>query len=201
MAKGKDEWLFAINFVKHPTMLGSVIPSSRWLIRSLLAPVDWERARYFVEYGPGVGTITRHILKRMHPEAKLLVLEINDDFVRHLNSAIDDPRLVVRRDSAASLGTVLDELDWPHIDYAVSGIPFSIMSSEDVEAVLKETRARLPPQGEFLVYQFSRHSAQYLHRSFDDVSREFVLRNVPPVSCYRARSNGGIGPSEAPAPM
>lgn len=190
MARGKDEWLFAINFVKHPTMLGSVIPSSRWLIRSLLAQVDWEQARYFVEYGPGVGTITRHILKRMHPEARLLALEINNDFVRHLNSAIDDPRLVVRSDSAARLGTVLDDLDWPHVDYAVSGIPFSTMPPADVEAVLDETRARLTPHGEFLVYQFSRHSAQYLHRSFDDVSREFVLRNVPPVSCYRARSNG-----------
>lgn len=190
MAKGRDEWLFAINFVKHPAMLGSVIPSSRWLIRSLLAEVDWARARYFVEYGPGVGTITRHILKQMHPEARLLALEINDDFVRHLNSAIDDPRLVVRRDSAARLGTVLDDIGWPHVDYAVSGIPFSTMVPADVESVLDETRTRLSPQGEFLVYQFSRHSAQYLHRSFDDVSREFVLRNVPPVSCYRARTNG-----------
>lgn len=190
MAKGRDEWLFAINFFKHPTMLGSVIPSSRWLIRSLLAQVDWDRARYFVEYGPGVGTITRHILKRMHSEAKLLVLEVNDDFVRHLNSAIDDPRLVVRSHSAARLGSVLDELDWPHIDYAVSGIPFSTMLPADVEAVLDETGLRLSPQGEFLVYQFSRHSAQYLYRRFDDVSREFVLRNVPPVSCYRARRNG-----------
>ena len=96
MGKINGEWLFATNFLKHPVMLGSIIPSSRRLIRTLLAPVDWERARYLVEYGPGVGTITRQILERMHPDARLLALEINQDFVRYLQSAIDDPRLVRR---------------------------------------------------------------------------------------------------------
>lgn len=189
MGKINGEWLFATNFLKHPVMLGSMIPSSRRLIRTLLAPVDWERARFFVEYGPGVGTITRHILKRMHPDAQLLVLEINQDFVRYLRSAIDDPRLVVRGDSAARLGGVLDELGWPRIDYAVSGIPFSTMSPSDVTAVLEETRARLSPEGEFLVYQFSRRSGEYLRQRFEHIDREFVLWNVPPASCYRARSS------------
>ena len=46
-------------------MLGSVIPSSRFLVNDLMAQVDWDRARVVVEYGPGVGTITQHILKRM----------------------------------------------------------------------------------------------------------------------------------------
>lgn len=189
MGKINGEWLFATNFLKHPVMLGSMIPSSQRLIRTLLAPVDWERARFFVEYGPGVGTITRHILQRMHPDAQLLVLEINQDFVRYLQSAIDDPRLVVRGDSAARLGEVLDELGWPRIDYAVSGIPFSTMSPSDVTAVLQETRARLSPEGEFLVYQFSKRSGEYLRQRFEHIDREFVLWNVPPASCYRARSS------------
>lgn len=189
MGKHSGEWLFATNFLKHPAMLGSIIPSSRRLIRTLLAPVDWEHARYFVEYGPGVGTITRDILRHMHPDARLLVLEINQDFVRYLRSAIDDPRLVVRGESAARLGEVLDELGWPRIDYAVSGIPFSTMDPADVSAVLEETRSRLSPDGEFLVYQFSKRSGEYLRGSFEQISRQFVLWNVPPASCYRARSS------------
>ena len=51
--------LFAQNFLKHPKMIGSLIPSSRRLIDRLLGKVDWNRARVIVEYGPGVGTITR----------------------------------------------------------------------------------------------------------------------------------------------
>jgi len=189
MGMGRGQWLFAANFLKHPVMLGSIIPSSNRLIRKLLEPVDWERSRHFVEYGPGVGTISRYILRRMHPDARLLVLEINEDFVRHLRETIDDPRLIVRRVSAAKLGEVLEELDWDSVDYAVSGIPFSTMEPADVTAVLEETRRRLAPEGEFLVYQFSKRSGAYLRRSFDDVSREFVLWNVPPASCYRARSS------------
>ena len=50
--------LFARNFFRHPRMLGSIVPSSRFLIRELLGPVDWTRARVVVEYGPGVVGIT-----------------------------------------------------------------------------------------------------------------------------------------------
>ena len=44
--------LFARNFLKHPTMLGSVIPSSRFLVNDLLAQVNWDRARVVVNTGP-----------------------------------------------------------------------------------------------------------------------------------------------------
>lgn len=50
-------------------MLGSVIPSSRYLIRQLLRDVQWDRIRVIVEFGPGVGTISREILERMRPDA------------------------------------------------------------------------------------------------------------------------------------
>src|SRR4029077_11664514 len=53
-----DGLLFARNFFRPPRMLGSIIPSSRFLIRQLLQPVDWQAARVIVEYGPGVGNIT-----------------------------------------------------------------------------------------------------------------------------------------------
>ena len=54
----KQLGLFARNFIKHPTTLGSVIPSSRFLVNDLMSQVDWGRAQVVVEYGPGVGTIT-----------------------------------------------------------------------------------------------------------------------------------------------
>src|SRR3546814_20802343 len=54
--------MFARGFLKNPVMVGSVIPSSRFLIEKILAPVNWGRADVFVEFGPGVGTITKPIL-------------------------------------------------------------------------------------------------------------------------------------------
>ncbi len=34
--------LFAGNFLRHPYMLGSIIPSSRFLVNQVLEPIDWE---------------------------------------------------------------------------------------------------------------------------------------------------------------
>ena len=44
--------LFARAFLKNPVMLGSVIPSSRFLIKGVLGPIDWRKANVIVEYGP-----------------------------------------------------------------------------------------------------------------------------------------------------
>src|SRR6478672_5619723 len=64
--------LFARNFFKFPTMLGSLIPSSSFLVNDLLSQVEFSRARVIVEYGPGVGTFTQEILRRMRPDAFLV---------------------------------------------------------------------------------------------------------------------------------
>ena len=63
-------WQFLRGFLKHPVMVGSVIPSSRILIDKMLKPVDWSTTRLFVEYGPGVGTFTRPILEKLGKDAR-----------------------------------------------------------------------------------------------------------------------------------
>src|SRR5205085_12594047 len=92
--------LFAKNFFLHPRMLGSIIPSSRFLIGRMLREVDWDRARVVVEYGPGVGTFTSEILRRLHPDAVLVAVETNPEFVTYVGRAYPDPRLRVVHGSA-----------------------------------------------------------------------------------------------------
>src|ERR1700686_2429452 len=85
--------LFARNFFRHPRMLGAIVPSSRFLIKQLLEPIDWAQARVIVEYGPGVGGITAEILRRMPPDASLIAIETNPEFVCFLRSSTKDERL------------------------------------------------------------------------------------------------------------
>src|SRR5690348_10111120 len=85
--------LFARNFVKHPNMVGWMLPSSPFVVDSVLKQVDWDAARVIVEYGPGVGTFTRKVLERMHPDATLIALETNPDFFKFLNGSLRDKRL------------------------------------------------------------------------------------------------------------
>jgi phospholipid N-methyltransferase len=177
--------LFAKNFFQHPRMLGSIIPSSRFLIRRLLRGVDWQQVRTVVEYGPGVGTITRAVLERMRPDAALIVIETNEDFVRYLRDAIDDPRLHVVHGSAADVERVLAERGLAHADIVISGIPLSTLPREVREAVLAATRRVLTPgTGSFLVYQFSPSVAGYLQRVFGAVRRDFEPLNILPAQLF-----------------
>ncbi len=57
-----------------------------------MARVDWQKAKVVVEYGPGVGTITQEVLKRMRPDATLIAIELNPNFFRVLEAEIHDPR-------------------------------------------------------------------------------------------------------------
>jgi phospholipid N-methyltransferase len=129
-SRSEETLLFAKNFLQHPRMLGSLIPSSRFLIDRLLGRVDWKRARTIVEYGPGVGTITAHILSRMLPDARLVVFEMNEDFVRYLARAFPDPRLHVVHGSAETVQKELDRLKLDGADYIIAGIPYTTMPVE-----------------------------------------------------------------------
>jgi phospholipid N-methyltransferase len=176
--------LFARNFFKHPRMLGSIIPSSRFLVHDLMRQVDWNRARVLVEYGPGVGNITAEVLKRMRPDARMVVFETNDDFVGFLREAIPDPRLTVVHGSAADVGRVLGELGLGQADCVISGIPFSTMPPEVGEAIVRSTREALRPGGRFLVYQFSREVLRFLRREFQEIREAFEPLNILPARLY-----------------
>jgi phospholipid N-methyltransferase len=176
--------LFARNFVLHPHMLGSVIPSSRFLVNQVLEPINWERAQVIVEYGPGVGTFTGEILRRMRADSRLVVIETNRDFVRFLRRAYPDARLHVVHDSAASVRKVLERLSLLPAQYIVSGIPLGSMPDPLRAQIVGETRAALAPGGEFLVYQFTARVLPLLQRTFGSVRRSFERRNLPPAQLF-----------------
>ncbi|MFP5245192.1 MAG: class I SAM-dependent methyltransferase [Thermoanaerobaculia bacterium] len=177
--------VFARNFFRNPRMLGSVIPSSRYLVANLLRDVDWERARVIVELGPGVGTISREILKRMRPDAVLLAFEINDDFVRLLKQNFTDPRFRVLHRSGAQVMDALRELRLGEADVIIAGIPFSIMTEHDRMEVLRNCHDALTEGGVMLVYQFSAKVRVYLEKLFGRVHRVFEPRNILPAQLFR----------------
>ncbi len=176
--------LFARNFLKHPRMLGSVIPSTRFVIARVLGRVDWDGAKVVVEYGPGVGTFTREILARLRPDGALVVIETNPDFVEHLRRSIPDPRLHVVHASAATIGEALRERGLGSADYVISGIPFSTLPADVRDAILAETHSALDARGSFLVYQFSARVLGDLRRVFGVVRRGYEPRNVLPAHLF-----------------
>jgi len=165
-------------------MLGSVIPSSRYLINQVLGKIDWSRANVIVEYGPGVGTFTGEILRNLPRDGKLLVVETNADFVEFLRASLPDPRLHVMHGSAADVSRYLAEIGAERADYVISGIPFSTMPVKVRDDIIRATREALQPDGAFLVYQFSPKVQPYLENEFREVERAFELRNILPAQLF-----------------
>ena len=179
-----EEAVFARNFFKNPRMLGSVIPSSRFLIDQLLRDIRWDEARVIVEFGPGVGTISAEILRRMRKDATLIIFEINDEFIEVLKRRFDDPRLRILHRSAGEVNNVLEQFGLPAADYVIAGIPFSIMSEGDRQAVLQNTYDALRKGGSLLVYQFSTKVRSDLESIFGPIHQLFELRNILPARVY-----------------
>ena len=172
--------MFFTGFLKHPVMVGSVIPSSDRLIRRMLARVDWANAKLFVEYGPGVGTFCRPILECLAPDATLLVIDTNPDFVEYLKETILDPRFHAVLGSAADVQKIVGDAGFEKADYVLSGLPFSTLPKGVGAAIATATHAVLRKGGGFLVYQFNRKSRDFMAPHFARIDRDFEFWNILP---------------------
>jgi phospholipid N-methyltransferase len=179
-----DAFLFFRNFFRHPRMLGSIIPSSRFLIKQLLQPIDWDKARVIVEYGPGVGGITAEILRRMRPDARLIAIEMNPEFVSFLRKTLVDERIQVVEGSAADVRDIMQKFGHSKADYIISGIPLGSMPQAVREPILRNTCEALATGGSFLVFQFTTRVLPDLNRFFRYVRRKFEPLNILPAHLF-----------------
>ena len=179
--------MFFKGFVKHPVMVGSIIPSSKRLIRNMLAKVDWANTRVFVEYGPGVGTFCRPILERMAPDAVLVAIDTNPEFISYRRAEIPDPRFKAVHGSAEDVVRILNDLGFAHADYILSGLPFSTLPPGVGPAIARATQVALRRGGAFLVYQFSPKVRDFVAPHFPRIDHAFEPVHVGKAVCYQFR--------------
>ncbi|WP_448664540.1 class I SAM-dependent methyltransferase [Sphingomonas sp. CJ20] len=178
--------LFLKGFVKNPVMVGAIVSSSQRTVRKVLSRVDWDNCKLFMEYGPGVGTFTRPILDRLAPDAKLVVIDTNPDFIRYLKQTIDDPRFSAVLGSAADVKQIVNDHGFEHADYIASGLPFSTLPPGVGDAIARETQAILRPGGAFLVYQYNPSVKNFLTPHFERIDHSMEWWNVPPAQIWWA---------------
>ncbi|WP_375398363.1 class I SAM-dependent methyltransferase [uncultured Sphingomonas sp.] len=176
--------MFLAGFLKHPVMVGSVIPSSRRLIDRMLAPIDWSATRLFVEYGPGVGTFSQAILDRLPADGTYVAIDTNPDFVRYLRQTFADRRLVAVKGSAADVEEIIAGHGFASADYVLSGLPFSTLPPGVGAAIAAATHRAVRPGGAFLAYQFTPRVRDFLAAHFVRIDHAMEWWNVPPAQLY-----------------
>ena len=172
---------------------GSVAPSSRFLCRAIAEKIDPLRAKVVVELGPGDGVITHFILKRLQPDAQLLIFEINEAFVKKLHIAFQhDKRVVIIYDSAENMGVHFQKMGIETVQYFVSGIPFIMLPESLAESITAACIQYLTPKGKFIQFHYSPFMLGFYRRVFGKVEIEVVPLNIPPalvVSCEKKQLN------------
>jgi phosphatidylethanolamine/phosphatidyl-N-methylethanolamine N-methyltransferase len=174
--------VFFKGFLKHPVMVGSIIPSSSRTIRKMLAPVDWDNTKLFVEYGPGVGTFCQPVLDRLKPDARLIVIDLNPDFVEYLRKTFHDSRFVAVHGSAADVNEIIRDFGYDKADYVLSGLPFSTLPNNLGPVIAEQTAKAIRPGGAFLVYQFRARARDFMEPHFAKIDNGFEAWNILP--CY-----------------
>jgi phospholipid N-methyltransferase len=176
--------VFFEGFLKHPVMVGSIIPSSRFTIAKMLAPVDWDNCRLFVEYGPGVGTFCQPVLDRLRRDGALIVIDTNPLFIDYLRKTIADSRFTAVLGSAEDVCEIVKAHGHDHADYVLSGLPFSTLPEGVGPAIARATHEVLRPGGAFLVYQFSARARDFMARHFRRIDHGFEALNIPPCRLF-----------------
>ncbi|MBU2018180.1 MAG: phospholipid methyltransferase, partial [Bacteroidetes bacterium] len=175
---------FTKAFIKDRKMIGAVRPSSRFLVKKMLANVDFEKARIIVELGPGTGVFTKKIVEKMHPECRLLIFELNDGFYKRLKEDISDPRCIFIHDSAEFIDKYLKEHHLGKADFILSSLPLANFPARLRKRLVIASSQNINQNGKFIQFQYSTQSKVLFESVFEKVQIKFTLWNFPPAFVF-----------------
>ncbi len=184
-----DFKLFLGKFLRYGTAIASVAPSSRWLSRSAVGNIDWDRARVVVELGAGTGPITRALAEKAPPGCRVVVLERDADFARLLRGRFRDRQgFDVVEGDVRDLASILGVLGITQADYIVSGLPVPSFPGELQKTLFQVVGRVLKPEGTFNQITELPWVYRKLYRKyFEEVRFVFEPRNLPPAGTYFCR--------------
>jgi phosphatidylethanolamine/phosphatidyl-N-methylethanolamine N-methyltransferase len=205
--------VFVRQFFQQYHTTGSVLPSSRSLARALCryvrTPVNRSSAntgeparREILEVGPGTGAVTASLVKQMKPNDRLTLVELNDEFVRHMQTRLaNEPPFQKVADRTTILHKRLEDVPGEHCyDVIISGLPLNNFEVNEVEQILGVYQRLLKPGGTLSFFQYiairkaksivtsktGRARLRGIGAALDrvlngqEIKRDWVWPNVPP---------------------
>jgi phospholipid N-methyltransferase len=187
---------------------GSVWPSSGHLARVMTRSLRTAKGpQRVLEVGPGTGPFTKHILKALRRGDEFHIVEISEQFCRHLERELLAPYKARRTGAIVHLHCAPIEkapLD-AGFDHIVCGLPFNNFPPPLVRSIMNRLLELLKPGGELVYFEYAgvraikapfvAPSGRERLRRIDALGkslrrkhggrREFVLGNLPPAFAVR----------------
>jgi len=166
--------------------VASVTPSSKYLVERVIKAMDLEHSKVIVEYGAAQGVITRRILQKMRPDAKLIAIEFNKELYNELVASLRDPRMIAVHGDVREIDKILTSHGLEQADVIISGVPFAFFSGRGRHELLTKTSHLLRHGGRFIPYQVTTHLIPMLKDYFRQVDIQFEVLNIPPHFVFTA---------------
>lgn len=183
-----------LQFLRHPSQTGALMPSSPYLSEAMVEWLDLRSARAVLEYGPGTGPFTPHILKRLAGDCRFLAIERNAALADAFRSRLPEVKLI--QDSVENVRSICDDAGISSVDCIVCGLPWAAFPEDLQKRVLDSMMTVLRPGGQFVTFAYlhglplpaGRRFASRLPEYFKEVRKsQTVWLNLPPALVYRCR--------------
>jgi phospholipid N-methyltransferase len=137
---------------------GALAPSGRFLARGIAEclPDKVGNDYRIIEIGPGTGSVTSELAKRMNGHGHLDLWEISPEFCALLNKRIaEDPMFEKMRDRIrVHEGDVRKLKNSVRYDAVVSGLPLNNFEPDEVAGFLEYFRSLLKPDGLLIWFEY-----------------------------------------------
>jgi phospholipid N-methyltransferase len=144
--------LFLKAFLKNPSDVGALAPSSRYLADAMTDYPWLFEAKTVVELGCGTGAITECILEKISSTATYLGIELDGDCVKHLRKRF--PNRTFCHGSAAEIKKYLADVGAGAPDVVISGLPWAVLPEKLQDGIISEVVDCLAPGGKFLTFAY-----------------------------------------------
>lgn len=172
---------FIKQYVKHPRMIGAIVPSTSFSAKRMVRPINFDNASFIVELGAGTGAFTKELIKRKRRDTVLLIIEVNEEFVSRLKDLYEDePSVYVIHGSAENVEEYLQQLGIEKVDYVISGLPFASLNKVLSTNILQATTRILHEDGLFITIQYTTYKLAFIGSFFSSLRTEWILWNIPP---------------------
>lgn len=177
------------HFIKAPQEIGAIVPSSRFLARKMLEPIDLSEASCIVELGAGTGAITNEMIRRSGRHSRILILDLNVEAVNLLRERVKmHGNVEVIHSDARELEKILSARGISSVAAIVSSLPYASLGNELTREILSTAARNLSPQGQFVAFQYTPLLRKTFEQYFEILSSRIELRNLPPAIVYNCVS-------------
>ncbi len=182
-------WRFLLAALGKQGQTGSIIPSQRFLIDQMIAPVPRDYSGQILELGAGTGALTLRLAAK-RPAARILACEINPTLAQDIHSKVMAAGLAQRvqviSDSAQRLLAAISAGKSRRPDFIISGIPLGNLPREKVQVLVGGISHALARGGMYIQFQYSLIDRRTVKAEFHSLRTVPAFLNFPPAFVYYA---------------